>query len=67
MNAKIKQLKGHHDRITAAIEQLGIVQSNLREELAGEYVAASGKSVHASDCSTSCAPAELPKECDCDA
>ena len=38
----------------------------LREKLADAYVRASGSAVHASDCATSCAPAEDPGPCDCD-
>jgi len=36
------------------------------EELAEKYIVESGKTVHASDCSTSIAPAEVPGPCDCD-
>ena len=35
------------------------------EELADLHIRLSGKSVHASDCSTSIAPAETPGPCDC--
>lgn len=36
-----------------------------REARAARFIIASGKSVHASDCSTSPAPAEEPGPCDC--
>lgn len=39
----------------------------LREELAEAYIKLSGKSVHASDCATSNAPAMEPGPCNCDA
>lgn len=38
-----------------------------REQKAARFIAESGKQVHASDCSTSIAPAEEPEPCDCDA
>lgn len=37
-----------------------------REEKAAKFIVDSGKSVHASDCATSIAPAEEPGQCDCD-
>jgi len=37
-----------------------------REEKAARFIRESGKTVHASDCSTSLAPAEEPGPCDCD-
>jgi len=40
---------------------------DLREKLAAAYVELSGKLIHASDCATSCSPAETPGRCDCDA
>lgn len=36
------------------------------EKLAAEFVKRSGKTQHASDCATSCSPAERPSTCDCD-
>jgi hypothetical protein len=39
----------------------------LREELAEAYIELSGKSIHASDCATSNAPAMDPGPCNCDA
>ena len=36
-----------------------------REQKAARLVAESGKAVHSSDCSTSCAPAREPCPCDC--
>jgi hypothetical protein len=38
-----------------------------REQKAEWYKRQSGKTAHASDCATSCAPAEEPGPCDCDA
>ena len=35
------------------------------EEMAGFYIEQSGTRRHTSDCSTSCAPAEVPGPCDC--
>lgn len=37
-----------------------------REQKATRFVRESGKQIHASDCATSCAPAEEPGPCDCD-
>ena len=37
----------------------------VREAMADLYVRLSGKTIHASDCATSCAPAEMPGPCDC--
>jgi len=39
--------------------------AHVRELLADAYKDASGRELHASDCATSCAPAETPKPCDC--
>jgi len=36
-----------------------------REEKATRLIKESGKTAHASDCATSCAPAEEPGPCDC--
>lgn len=41
--------------------------ADLHEPLANVYIGLAGKSHHASDCATSCAPAMLPAPCDCDA
>ena len=38
---------------------------SANEKLADAYIRLSGKKIHASDCATSCAPAETPGECDC--
>jgi hypothetical protein len=43
------------------------LDENEWEVLAVGYQAISGKAYHASDCATSCAPAEKPSACDCDA
>jgi hypothetical protein len=50
----------------AAADNLLTAIGLLREELAAAYIKASGKTAHASDCATSCAPAEDPGPCDCD-
>lgn len=42
------------------------VKTEDREQKAARLIEASGKSVHASDCATSVAPAEEPGPCDCD-
>lgn len=48
------------DRLAAEVGSLHI-------ELASVYAVISGKQYHMSDCATSCAPAERPARCDCDA
>ena len=45
--------------------ELSAQVSSLRERLADAYIKLSGKDAHASDCATSCAPAEDPHPCDC--
>lgn len=47
------------------IEALEAENERLREELAEAYIKLSGKSIHASDCATSNAPAMDPGPCDC--
>ena len=39
---------------------------NYREILAVGFIAISGKTIHASNCATSRAPAMMPGPCDCD-
>ena len=46
-------------------EELAAQLDALHEPLAVLYALLSGKTAHASDCATSCAPAELPSPCDC--
>jgi hypothetical protein len=41
-------------------------RSISREFLAGQHIFLSGKTAHASDCSTSNSPAYVPGPCDCD-
>ncbi len=41
-------------------------EEETREQKAMRLVKESGKAIHASDCATSCAPAEEPGPCDCD-
>ena len=43
------------------------LNSMSNEQLAWHYIQQSGKTVHASDCATSVAPAMRPGPCDCDA
>ncbi len=47
-------------------EPFTAIEGMDREQKADMYVRLSGKSLHASDCATSLAPAEEPGPCDCD-
>lgn len=48
-------------------EKMLTEETETREQKANRLIRESGKTVHASDCSTSIAPAEEPGPCDCDA
>lgn len=52
---------------TARMRNYALVReiSGLYELIAGLYIKLSGKTVHASDCATSNAPAQLPGPCNC--
>lgn len=60
-------LKQEIQALKDALAQTERELSDVRELLADDYVELSGKSVHASDCATSNAPAFTPGKCDCDA
>lgn len=53
------------DAVHSMEAELSAQISSLRERLADAYIKLSGKDEHASDCATSCAPAEDPRPCDC--
>lgn len=56
----VAALEVENSRLAAEVGSLHI-------ELASVYAVISGKQYHMSDCATSCAPAERPARCDCDA
>ena len=62
---KIEYIQKNLNEVDQSIKLMKNVQGDLRERLAHAFILASGKDVHASDCSTSNAPAYCPGQCDC--
>lgn len=61
--AKLESTGPNKDsEVSLAPEGCSIIDN---EVLADLYIKASGKTIHASDCATSVAPAETPGPCDC--
>jgi hypothetical protein len=53
-------------RVTYGCNGTVTIQLESREAKAWRLVQESGRTVHSSDCATSCAPAMEPSACDCD-
>lgn len=55
-----------YEWLVTALNEICRTRHINNEILADKYIELSGKEVHASDCDTSCAPAEIPGPCNCD-
>jgi hypothetical protein len=54
-----------YEQLVVVLDEICRSRHINNEILADKYIELSGKEVHASDCDTSCAPAEIPGPCNC--